>query len=157
MSNKLIQAAGGIVCRRADGQWQVLVAGGSAAEPDYWGFPKGHQRSGELIEVTAIREIREETGLRVELLALVGTSQYTCRTGGKTKDKIVYYYLACPTGGKAGKPDGAFRQIRWVSIEQATQLLTYATDKMLLTRSQELLEKTPWLAEILSLRERDGK
>ena len=35
---------------------------------NFWGFPKGHIEAGESEHAAALREIREETGLEVELL-----------------------------------------------------------------------------------------
>ena len=71
MAKNRLYAAGGVVCRPADdGGLDVLLVGGAADNSDYWGFPKGKQDQGEPIEATAVREVGEETGIRVELLAL---------------------------------------------------------------------------------------
>ena len=63
MSNqraRLETSAGGVVYRRSDGGPLVLLIRDSY---ENWGFPKGHIEQGEVPEVAAVREVREETGL----------------------------------------------------------------------------------------------
>lgn len=143
MSGALVRAAGGIVCRfRPDGTVEVLLVGGSRTDPGYWGFPKGKLEPGETEEVAARREVREETGIQVELLALAGISQYTF-TGqdGRTHDKTVHYYLARPSGGDLSGQDGERSGVGWVAVEEAAGRLTYEDDRRHLRRVLELLEQ----------------
>ena len=59
------KSCGGLIYREHDGETQLLLlkhrCGG------HWSFPKGHMEAGETEMETALREIREETGLRVFL------------------------------------------------------------------------------------------
>ena len=56
------KSCGGLIYREHDGETQLLLlkhrCGG------HWSFPKGHMEAGETEMETALREIREETGLR---------------------------------------------------------------------------------------------
>jgi 8-oxo-dGTP pyrophosphatase MutT (NUDIX family) len=150
-SDPVIRAAGGIVCRAAsDTQIEVLLVGGSKTDPDYRGFPKGKQEPGESIEMTALREIREETGIRVDLLALVGISEYTFTAReGHLHSKTVRYYLARPTGGDLAERDGERSGVGWAPVEEAHRRLTYDCDRELLRRALALIERVPLYKELV--------
>ncbi|MBW3163142.1 nucleotide triphosphate diphosphatase NUDT15 [Ferrimonas balearica] len=53
----------GIIVRRADGK--ILIGKRTGAHAPYWSIPGGHLELGESFEAAAIREIEEETGLRI--------------------------------------------------------------------------------------------
>ena len=56
-----------------DGEGRVLLLRHRMWPPDrQWGCPTGYANKGETFEDTIVREVREETGLEVELLELVG-------------------------------------------------------------------------------------
>ncbi len=151
---KLVEAAGGVVCRlNGDSQVEVLLVGGTNKDPDYWGFPKGKRKPGEAIEMTALREIEEETGLQVELLALVGISEYDYISYKKRKrrHKSIRFFLAYPFAGELTSKNGGYKQVIWAPIDEAYRILTYAADQEILRHAQALLESTT-LYWILTLR-----
>jgi 8-oxo-dGTP pyrophosphatase MutT (NUDIX family) len=152
MAEKIVRSAGGIVCRyMSSGEIEVLLVGGTESEAQYWGFPKGKQEPGEIIEATAVREILEETGIRVELLALAGISMYDfANASGKIRHKIVRFYLARPLGPDMPGGDSEHREIRWVPIEQAYRLLTYDADREVLFGIQRLLGQNPLFRDLLT-------
>ena len=59
------KSCGAIVVKKQDGRYYTLVVRQNAG---HWGFPKGHIERGETKEQTALREVQEETGLRVKLI-----------------------------------------------------------------------------------------
>ena len=67
-------AAGGVVLRHRDGAREVVLTGRHA--DGTWVFPKGTPDKGEEIEDTALREVEEETGLKVRILRDIGTTDY---------------------------------------------------------------------------------
>ena len=67
-------AAGGVVLRDRDGTREVVLTGRYA--DGTWVFPKGTPDHGEEIEDTALREVEEETGLKVRILRDIGTTDY---------------------------------------------------------------------------------
>jgi 8-oxo-dGTP diphosphatase len=123
----VVRAAGGIVTRE-DAVLEVLVV--HRPLYDDWSFPKGKAARGESDEDCALREVEEETGLRCELEAELGSTSYV---DGRGRPKVVRYWLMRPAGGEL-----AFRHevddARWLSIAEARDLLTYQHDV-------ELLEK----------------
>jgi 8-oxo-dGTP diphosphatase len=131
----VVRAAGGIVLRRGDSGWQVLLV--HRPRYDDWSLPKGKADPGEPAEQTALREVEEETGLRCNLGAPAGSTRYR---DSKGRDKVVHYWLMEP-GSEADAADGAFEpndevdEVRWCSIAEATNQLTYAHDRRLLVRA----------------------
>jgi ADP-ribose pyrophosphatase YjhB (NUDIX family) len=147
MEKKIVKSAGGLVFRDNKGKLEVLLGGGSKKEADYWGFPKGRQKTGELIEMTALREIREETGIQTELLALLGRSEYTLTNKNRKQHKFAYYYLARAIGGNLKDKDDELQYVRWVSLTKAATLLTYDADRELLIKATKMTKK--WYREML--------
>jgi 8-oxo-dGTP diphosphatase len=121
----VVLAAGGIVTRDG-GELEVLVV--HRPRYDDWSFPKGKLANGETDEECALREVEEETGLRCELGAELGSTSYL---DGRGRPKRVRYWLMSPAGGEL-----AFRHevdaARWVSVAEARELLTYEHDSQLL-------------------------
>ncbi len=118
----MIRAAGGVVTRRGETGLEVLVV----HRPKYrdWSLPKGKALRGERDEVCAVREVEEETGLRCELGEELATTRYRDIRG---RAKRVRYWSMTPIAGEL-----AFRNEvddgRWLSLEEACRLLSYARD-----------------------------
>ena len=118
----MIRAAGGVVTRQGDDGLEVLVV----HRPRYgdWSLPKGKALRGERDETCALREVEEETGLRCELGDELATTRYRDIRG---RAKRVRYWLMKPIAGEL-----AFRNEvddgRWLSLEDARRLLSYARD-----------------------------
>ncbi len=88
-----------------------------AAEPDagLWSIPGGLVEVGERAEEAAVREAREETGLEVDVLEVVGVVDKIVRDeGGRVRYHFVIVdYLAEPRGGEMHHADDAL-DARWV-------------------------------------------
>jgi 8-oxo-dGTP diphosphatase len=97
---------------------------------DDWTLPKGKLLEGESEEEAAVREVEEETGLRCELGPELGTTSYR---DAKGRAKTARYWEMTPIGGELG-PTDEVDEARWVSLEEAGDLLTYARDRQLLKR-----------------------
>ena len=65
--NRLIPAASAVV---DDGDGRILLA--RRRDNDLWTIPGGAMDAGEFIAETAVREVKEETGLSVEVVSLIG-------------------------------------------------------------------------------------
>lgn len=122
-----VLAAGGLVWRHGDGgALQVLLV----HRPRYrdWSFPKGKCDPGEELRETAEREVLEETGLAVELGEQVGDVEYLDHKG---RHKLVRYWAMSVAGGRF-VPNDEVDVARWVSLEEAAEVLTYDHDRGLL-------------------------
>jgi len=124
---EVVRAAGGVVARRGTGG-RIEVALVHRPERADWSFPKGKLDPGESFDDGALREVREETGLRCRLVRFLGHTQYRDR---KDRPKIVAYWLMEALGGTFC-PNGEVDELRWLDLDQAGHLLTYERDRELL-------------------------
>ena len=94
-----------------------------------WSLPKGTPIVGETLEQTALREVTEETGLLVRILAPVGPIEYTFVQRGVRIHKTVHYFLMEIIGGDMADHDHEFDEVRWVGVAEAEALMSFPTEK----------------------------
>ena len=121
-----VRAAGGIVLRGEGPDRSVALV--HRPRYDDWSFPKGRLDDGEDEATAALREVEEETGLRCRLGPSVGAVTYRDRRG---RAKVVRYFRMDADGGRF-TPNHEVDDVRWVPIEDAVRLLSYAHDRSLL-------------------------
>lgn len=110
------RSAGGVVWRRGrEGVELLLVRERSGA----WSLPKGRLEPQESTLDAALREVREETGLRCHPAGLVGSVVYPSRTG---VTRAATYWLMRPVAGRL-EPGPEIDVVRWASVELALRLL----------------------------------
>ena len=125
-----IRAAGGVLLTQdKDGKTTVAVI----HRPKYmdWSLPKGKLEEGEGWQEAALREVKEETGYRSEPILELPHVSYLDRKGRR---KLVRYWLMEPIEGKF-ESHGEVDELRWVSPEEADELLTYPHDKELVHKA----------------------
>lgn len=92
-----------------------------------WGFPKGHVENNETEQETAIRETKEETNLDVEIIS---NKKYIINYKINNEiDKEVILFLAKKTSDKIKKQDEEIKNIKWVDLNQAFDIITYENTK----------------------------
>jgi 8-oxo-(d)GTP phosphatase len=126
-----IYAAGALLWREVSGQ--LLVAVIHRARYDDWSFPKGKQDPGECLPETAVREIREETGLKIKLGVRLKIVNYTV---GENIPKEVHYWAARVSDSALAKskfkPSEEVAEVTWKTPEDARRVLTYEFDQQVL-------------------------
>jgi 8-oxo-dGTP diphosphatase len=126
-TDNLVRAAGGVL---VDGDRIALV---HRPRYDDWTLPKGKHEPGEDDVAAALREVQEETGFRGRIERDLGVVRYTVEKRGVVLPKVVRYYVMQAEGG-AFAPNDEVDELRWVTREQAAQLLTYERDREVLAR-----------------------
>ena len=128
------KSCGALIVRREDHQLQFLII---QQVQGHWCFPKGHVENHETEQETAAREIREETGLKVEFIK--GFRQKTEYSPQPGVMKEVVYFLARPTGGKEKIQKSELKDMAWVDPIAALAALTYNGDAELLRQAYAFL------------------
>ncbi|MFI7444434.1 NUDIX hydrolase [Nonomuraea indica] len=125
MTTDPLRAAGAVVWRGDPSAPEVAVV----HRPRYadWTFPKGKLRLGEHPIAAAVREVREETGLGVVLGRALPSVHYPSRGGSKRVD----YWTARVVEEDAFVPGEEVDELRWVPLDEARSLLSYAWDAVL--------------------------
>ena len=128
-------SAGGLVLptMRPDAD-VVLVARRSARGVLQWTLPKGQQEPGETVAETALREVQEETGLRVELIGPLDTIDYWFVWAPEQTryHKFVHYFLMRAVGGDFALHDREMEAAGWFSQPQARRMMAFANERRLL-------------------------
>lgn len=118
----IIATEGHILLREPSGHFDGYV----------WTFSKGRPEPGETEEEAALREVQEETGVLAEIVARIPGSF----VGGTTEN---IYFLMRPTG-RTEKPDTETSNVRWVTPDEARDLISETTNQIGRTRDLAVLE-----------------
>lgn len=140
MTETAVYAAGGVVWRVVDDKVRVLLIHRTKYRDVT--LPKGKVDPGEMLAETAVREIHEETGIRVVLGVPVGVSRY--RLPSK-RTKIVHYWAAEATDAairaSAFVPNKEIAALEWVSPKKALKRLSYPVDTEIVENFLTLIEE----------------
>ena len=129
------KSCGAVVFRKYHGNIELLlikhVVGG------HWSFPKGHVEPGETEEQTALRGIKEETGIDVEMNTSFREVVSYSPKRDTTKDVI--YFLGKAKTFQYTPQEEEIAQIKWVEINLAHSFLTYDNDKQLVNKAKPMI------------------
>lgn len=129
-------SAGGIVFNK---EGRVLIT--QHSQNNHWGFPKGHIEKGQTSKEAAIREVREEGGIEAEIIEKIGENKYFYTFDGKKRFKVVVLFLMKYLSGDIADHDFEVSEAKWVSPEEALNILSFSTDKKLLQEAVNLYGK----------------
>lgn len=140
---RVVPAAGAVLYRMEGGVPHCAVA--HRTRYDDWSLPKGKVDPGESLPTTAVREIGEETGFDCVLESLIGMTAYPLKENIR---KEVTYWSARALGGRF-EPNTEVDELRWLPVDAAKELVSYALDRKILTR---FAEATPVDSVVLLVR-----
>ncbi|WP_019201529.1 NUDIX hydrolase [Tsukamurella sp. 1534] len=136
-------SAGGLVVAGLDGDRgelrAALIGRVDRRGRTLWSLPKGHIETGETAEVTAIREIEEETGLTGAVLAPIGKIDYWFAVEGRRVHKTVHHFLLSWKSGDLSADDYEVSEVAWVPLDQLAARLTYSDERKLVATARSVI------------------
>jgi len=161
-------SAGGVVVRKSPQGWEIAVIE-PQREPDFsdktstsdkkrhkpvLALPKGLVDSGEKPEATAVREVREETGIQAAKIAKLTDIKYVYVRTWSDKQrvfKVVTFYLLRYESGDIDDISPEMRievkRAAWIPLEDAERKLTYKGERDVVRLAQQYLESRPQEAQ----------
>jgi 8-oxo-dGTP pyrophosphatase MutT (NUDIX family) len=155
-------SSGGVVIHRLSGDWQIAAIEprrdatptearrSKSAHSVLLALPKGLVDPGEKPEETAIREVREETGVNAMLVTkLTDIKYFYVRSWGDKQRvfKIVSFYLLRYESGNIDDVSPAMRvevkRALWVPLADAPGKLSYRSERDVVRRAQEYVVAHP--------------
>lgn len=124
-----ITAAGAVVLRGSGEQREVLVV----RRPAYkdWSLPKGKSKTDEDLPATAVREVKEETGVTVTLGLPLGRTKHTV----DKRDKVVHWWVGRVLAERRRRPDKEVEKAVWMPLDKAFKKLSYDNEKDVLAKA----------------------
>ena len=104
-----------------------------------WSMPKGHVENGEAKEVTAEREVWEETGISGEGFADLGMIDYWFVSDGVRIHKTVHHHLLRFVDGIMNDEDPEVTEVAWIPVSELIEHLAYADERKLARIAHDLL------------------
>ena len=102
-----------------------------------WGLPKGLIEPGEAADATAVREVREETGIEADIERDLGEISYFYVWEGERVRKSVRFYLMRATGGDVSLHDYEMEDVQWFPLRTALKKASFKTEREVLERAAE--------------------
>ena len=139
----------------------VLGPGGTVLlvhRPKYddWSFPKGKPFRGEHVTAAAVREVEEESGVRIRLGVPLSSQSYPVRAGTKR----VHYWVGRSVGDtdvSDYQPNAEIDEVAWFPVDKARRRLSYDFDVATLAEALEQSRKTRTLVVVRHSQARSRK
>ena len=127
-------SAGGVVLKK---ERMVLLA----RRNEDWQFPKGQVEKGERMEETAVREVREETGVEARIVKSLGRINYWYYREGRRIYKTVHFFLMEAVRENRKQRDSEMDEVRWFNLEDAVKKISYRNERDILERANKEMER----------------
>ena len=133
---RIEKSCGAVVFREKDYKKQILLI--RHVNGGHWAFPKGHVEEGETEIQTAIREVKEETNIDVEV-----NEEYRYSTKYSPKENVikeVIYFLARNISDNKQAQLEEVSEVKWFSMEEAMSNITFDSSRNILIQLNKDLD-----------------
>lgn len=134
-------SAGGVVYRKNGEACEVILI--KIKNGTVLTLPKGTVDEGESLPETAVREVREETGVTGAIEEELGNVSYWFYAKGENVKykKTVHYYLFRYLSGDTSDHDAEVDDAIWINLDQAVNEVIYKTDRGILMKARDILSE----------------
>lgn len=130
------KSCGALVFRKYHGNTELLLI--KHANGGHWSFPKGHVEAGETEEETAMREVKEETG--IDIIIDNSFREVVSYSPKKDTQKDVVYFLAFAKNYNFIPQEEEISEIKWVEISRVHTILSYDNDRQLVNKAKNVVK-----------------
>ena len=130
-------SAGGLVVDKS-GEMGLLIGRIDKRGRMLWSLPKGHIEAGESPEEAAIREVREETGIKSSITRSLGVIDFWFMAEGKRIHKTVHHFLFTEKSGRLEAQLSEVDEVKWFPLDDIAKTLAYPDERKLIQRSGDL-------------------
>ncbi len=135
------ESSGGVIYRYSEDVVEVALVVLTGRKS--WCLPKGIIDKGEDPPTTALREVREETGLFGEMINKLGyiSYWYFLKDNMVKVHKTVHYYLLKFVSGNTNDHDHEVEEVKWFLVSEAVAALSYKNEKDIMLKAIDMIEK----------------
>ena len=134
-------SAGGVLLRTIAGRPHLAAIRPQGKPAGTWVLPKGNLDQGEKPAETAVREVREETGVEGRIVEKLGDVKYVYTWDGERIFKVVSFFLLRAGRGRIGEIEEAMRvevaDARWLPLDEAPRLLAYGGEREMAAKARD--------------------
>ncbi|WP_407386166.1 bis(5'-nucleosyl)-tetraphosphatase [Ruminococcus sp.] len=131
------KSCGAIVIHKSGDRCKILLVRNHNGRN--YSFPKGHVELGETEEETAIREVKEETGLDIRIIPSFREVADYCPFG-KIRKRVVFF-MAQTMSDRVHIQEEEIDSYIWVNLEDAHHRCTYDNDLRVIRKARENIDK----------------
>jgi len=136
-SIKHLHSAGGVIFKKEGDTFEVALI--AMKNKTVWTLPKGIIDKGEQPEESAVREIKEETGLTGKIIDALGDKSYWFYLKAENAKcrKTVSYFLLQYVDGNIGDYCREVDEAKWFVLDEALKQVSYKSDREILEKAKE--------------------